>query len=71
LFDLHQLAKELRDVELSMANTATQRVAALARYSVLVREFEDEANAILDKALTRRWCAEADSVLLRAKRDAQ
>src|SRR6266496_6236673 len=42
LIVVYQCAKDVRDVELQMSSTPTQRVAALARYGALMRELEDE-----------------------------
>jgi len=47
LIVVHQCAKDVRDVELQMSSTPTQRVAALARYGALVRELEDEVSTTL------------------------
>ena len=62
-------AKELRDVELQMSNTPTQRVAAFARYSVLITEFEGEAVTALDHRMIRKHREDAEADLLRARRD--
>jgi hypothetical protein len=62
-------AKELRDVELQMSNTPTQRVAAFARYSVLITELEGEAVTALDHRMIRKHREDAEADLLRARRD--
>jgi hypothetical protein len=71
LFQLHQFAGEVLELELRMSNTAELRVAAQVGYRALVSDFEDEAVTAIDRVMVGKWRANADSELERAKRDIQ
>ena len=69
LMVLKQLAKEVRDLELQMSSTAAERVAVHVRFGFFARDLENQATTELERVMTRQWREEADSDLLRAKRD--
>jgi len=69
LFVLHQLAKDVRDLELQISSTSTQRVATLVRYAAVLRELEGDTVTALDRVQTLNWSEDAEADLLRAKVD--
>ena len=69
LFEVCQVAKDLRDADLGMTSTATQQIAALARYEALLHELEELAVSELDRMMARRSLEDAEADLLRAKVD--
>ena len=71
LFVVHRLAWDLRDQDLQMSKTSSQRTAALARYAALIHELEDYAATESDRMITQRWSKDAKAELERAKTEAR
>jgi len=71
LYQVHSLARRVRDAELKMSKTPEQEIAALARYRTCARDFEEGAMSRIDRDALRLWRKEADFDLNPIKRGPQ
>jgi hypothetical protein len=69
LFEVRELARDLRDVEVRMSSTPVERVAAFARHTSHAREFQGAVRSSSDRVIARKWLEDAEAVLLQEKRD--